>query len=186
MKSNVMFAALLSLLVFAFGASAQDKASFSGTWTLDVGKSKLGDHNMIESQTITVAQSDKDLKVETVTKRVPPPADAQRGGSSVRGQFRGSFGSGDGTAIYSLEGKETKTEMSGNMGSVPVLLKAKLDGGKLKLSRSVTFHGPIDDFTMTTSETWELSSDGKTLTVNTERSSPRGSESSTKVFIKKG
>jgi hypothetical protein len=43
----------------------------------------------------------------------------------------------------------------------------------------------MGDVTMTTKEKWELSSDGKTLTVETERSSPRGSESTTKIYTKK-
>jgi len=38
--------------------------------------------------------------------------------------------------------------------------------------------------TFTTKETWELGADGKTLTVNTERTTMRGTDSTTKVFTK--
>jgi hypothetical protein len=67
---------------------------------------------------------------------------------------------------------------------VPVTLKATFDGGKLNLSRSSTFSGPMGEMTMTTKETWELSADGKTLTVTTERTTPRGTDTTTRVFTK--
>jgi hypothetical protein len=41
------------------------------------------------------------------------------------------------------------------------------------------------DRTNTTKETWRLSDDGKTLTVNTERTTMRGTDSTVKVFTKK-
>lgn len=192
MKKSFIFAAFFSLCVFAFSASAQEKATnFSGTWALDVGKSKLSDRMPIESQTLTVTQSEKEIKIETVTKHAPPPADApqgmDKGGSQMGGRGRMGVGimGGDGTTTYSLDGKETKTEVSGPMGSAPVALKAKFEGGKLKLSRSSTFSGPMGEVTMSSNETWELSADGKTLTINVERTSRRGNETVTKVFTRK-
>jgi len=192
MKMKSILAAVLSLFVFAFAVSAQDKVTnFSGTWTLDVSKSKLDDHARIESQTLTVTQTDKDLKVETVTKHAPPPADKQDGGKMGGGGGRmgggrmGGMMGGDGTTTYSLDGKETKTEISGPMGSMQVSLKAKFDGGKLKLTRNSTFSGPMGDVSISSKETWELSSNGSTLTVNSERTSPRGTNSSTMVHTKK-
>lgn len=193
MKRNFVLAAIFSLFVFALAANAQDKsANFAGTWALDLSKSKLGDHNMIESQTLTVTQTDKDITIVTATKRPPPPTDAPQGMDKPAGGHMGGgrmgggpMGGGDGTTTYTLDGKETKSEISGPMGSIPVSLKAKVESGKLKLSRSSTFNGPMGEVTMTSKETWELSSDGNTLTVNSERSGPRGSETSTKVFTKK-
>jgi hypothetical protein len=202
MKKNFLFAAFLTLFTFALSAAAQDKAvSFSGTWTLDVSKSKLSDRMPIESQTLTVTQTDKDIKIETATKRPPPPADAPQGGQ-MGGQPGGQMGGhkpdghmgggrmgggpmGDGTRTYTLDGKETTKGVEGPMGSMPEVTKAKIEGGKLKLSSSRSFSGPMGDVTMTSKETWELSADGNTLTVNAERSSPRGNETSTKVFTKK-
>ncbi|MGH8475963.1 MAG: hypothetical protein ACRER2_09365, partial [Methylococcales bacterium] len=70
-------------------------------------------------------------------------------------------------------------------GSIPVTLKAKFDGGKLQFSRSSTFSSPMGEVTISTKETWGLGADGNTLTVNVERSTPRGNESATKVFTKK-
>ena len=48
MKKNLVLAAL-SLLVFAFAASAQKTTDFSGTWNLDLAKSKLSDREKAAS-----------------------------------------------------------------------------------------------------------------------------------------
>jgi hypothetical protein len=179
MKKNFVLAAILSLFVFAVSASAQKAASFSGTWTLDVSKSKLGDRNSIESQTLTVTQTDKSVSVATVTKRTPPP---QGGGGG--GMGGGRMGGGDGTVTYALDGKETVVEMDSPMGKVPVKYVGKLEGGKLNLASSRTFTGPNGEVTSTTKESWSLSADGSTLTVDAESTSPRGTNTTQKVFTK--
>lgn len=181
MKKLLFLAAAVA--VFSFAAFGQ-KADYSGTWTLDVGKSKLDERARIESMTLTVAQTDKELKVETVTKRLAPPADAPQGGG--RGMGRGGFGGGDGTVTYSLDGKEIKAEIDGPMGKMPVTYTAKSEtDGKLKLSSSRTINSPMGEALVTTKETWSLSSDGKALTVEREMSTPRGTNQSTMVFAKK-
>lgn len=174
---------LLSLPAFA----QDNKASFSGTWKLEASKSKLDERARIESMTMTVTQTDKELKVETATKRLPPPADAPQGGPGGRGggMGRGGFGGGDGTSVYSLDGKETTVQQESPMGSIPVKLKAsKESDGSLKLSSSRTISGQMGEMTITTKEKWSLSSDGKTLTVERDQSTPRGTNSSTMVFVK--
>ena len=180
MKKLLFLTAAVCMLAVA--AIAQDKkgADFSGTWTLDVAKSKLDERMRIEAMTLKVAQTPTELTVTTETKRPAPPADApvRQGGGG-----RGGFG-GDGTFVYSLEGKETKLEMDGPNGKIPQTLKAKSEGSKMNLSRSMTFSTPGGDMTSTTKETWELGPDGKTLTVNRETSSPRGTSAATFVFTK--
>lgn len=171
------------LIVFvalaALSAAAQNKPDFSGQWHLDVANSKLDQRMRIESMTLTVAQTDKELSVTTSTKRLPPN-DGMGGGRGMGGGM-----GGDGTTVYSLDGKETKTEMEGPMGKMPVALKAKMDAdGTLKLSSTRTFNGPMGEMTMTTKETWKLSADGKTLTIERESSTPRGQMTTTLVFTK--
>jgi len=177
-----MIQAVVFVLVFCMSvvaASAQKAADFSGKWNLEVAKSKLGDRNNIESQTLTVTQTPGEIKIETTTKRAAPPAGAPTGGGGGRG-----MGGGDMPMTYALDGKETKTERQGPNGAIPVLLKAKPEGNKLLLSQSMTFSTPNGDITATTKETWELGADGKSLTVTTERTSPRGTDTTTKVFVK--
>ena len=97
---------------------------------------------------------------------------------------RGGFGGGDGTTSFDLTGKETKVEIDGRDGKVPQTLKATAAGGKLQLSKSTTMTTQMGEMTMTTKENWELSPDGKTLTVIREQTTPRGTNSSTLVFVK--
>jgi len=184
---KVLFLSVFVCLT-ALSAFAQDKKApdFSGNWTLDTSKSKLDERARIESMTLTVTQTDKDVKVETATKRLPPPADAVQGdGGQGGGRRRGGFGGGDAAMTYSLDGKETTTETEGQMGKSLVKQKAELDGGKLKLSSVRVMNTQMGEVSITTRETWTLSGDGKTLTVKRETESPRGTNSSEMVFTKK-
>ena len=185
MKKIFFLAAVICLSAVAALGQAKP-TDFSGTWVLDASKSKLDERMRVESMTLTVAQTDKELKVTTETKRMAPPADASAGGpGGARGMGRG-FGVGDGTIAYSLEGKETTVEIDGPNGKMPVKYKAVLEGGNATLSSSRTFStGSMGDITVTGKDSWSLSPDGKTLTVVREQSTPRGTNSSTLVFVKK-
>jgi hypothetical protein len=176
---------VLSLLVLSsLTAFSQDKiADFSGAWNLDVAASKLDERSRIESITMTVTQTATDLKIETATKRAAAQGDmGGRGGGMGRG---GGFGGGDGTTAYTLDGKEKTVQQESPVGNVPVKLKAKTEkDGKLKLTSSRTLDTPMGSVTLTTTETWSLSDDGKTLTLKRDMDSPRGTTSSTMVFRK--
>ena len=178
---------MAAVCLFSIAAFAQDKkADFSGTWTLDVSKSKLDERARIESMTMTVTQSAKDLKVDTKTIRAARPEGAPGGTGGGGGMGRGGgFGNGESSTTYSLDGKETTIEQDSPMGKMPVKLMAKGDGGKMSLSSSRTMSGPNGEVTISTKETWELAADGKTLTVNRDQTTPRGTSSSTMVFVKK-
>ena len=182
----VMFAA------FTVASFAQAKPTdFSGTWMLDKPKSKLSERTRIESLTMNVTQNAKTLTVATMTSRTPPPANAPAGtpgtgsgggGGMLRGR---GFGNGDSTVTYALDGKETIVEIDGPNGKLPVKYKALVDGAKINLSNARSFNGPMGEVLITTKEAWSLSPDGKTLTVERENTSPRGTNSSTMVFAKK-
>jgi hypothetical protein len=188
MKRNIVFAAALALFLMAVGVSAQDKGNFSGHWELDTSKSKLDERARIQAMTLDVTQTAADLKVQSKTTRAPRPEGAPggNGGGQGGGMGRGGgFGGGDSILTYMLDGKETTIQQDSPMGQVPVRLKVKVEGGKLNLSSSRTFNGPNGEVSVSTKETWSLSDDGKTLTVEREQSSPRGTSSSTLVFAKK-
>ena len=172
---------------FTVASFAQAKATdFSGTWLLDIPKSQINDRMLrIEALTMTVTQTDKELKVTTETKRPAPPADAVAGGRGPGRGMGGRFGGGDGTIAYSLEGKETVVEIDGPNGKQPVKYKAALDGAKASLSAVRSFNGPMGDVTITTKDVWTVSADGKTLTVVREQTTPRGTNASTMIFVKK-
>jgi hypothetical protein len=208
-KLTFLLACVVSLSLSAF---AQTKTSFAGTWELDKANSKLDERQAksIESQTLTITQTDKEFTVAVKTKRMPPPemngGDKPKppsdgagmpppqmgGGGRGEGMGRGMgggrggmIGGGmDGSTTYSLDGKETTIQQESPMGQVPVTLKAKFDKESLKVSRSSTFNGPMGEMTMTSKETYTLSADGNTLTVKRETESQRGSFSSESVYKK--
>lgn len=188
MKKILFLTAAFCLLAAAAFAQDGKKADFSGSWTLDASKSKLDERARIESMTLTVTQTDKELKVESAIKRLPPPDGMMQGGGGGGqggGRGRGGFGGGDGTTVYNLNGQESTVESSGQMGKTLVKLKAELEkDGKLKLNQTRTFNGQNGEVSITTKETWSLSGDGKTLTVKREMESPRGTSSSEMVFTK--
>ncbi|HKX83501.1 MAG TPA: hypothetical protein VJL58_04710 [Pyrinomonadaceae bacterium] len=184
MRKTLFLAAACCL--FAVSAFAQKSSDFSGTWTLDVSKSKLDERARIESMTLTVTQTDKDIKIDSKTTRAPRPegAPGAMGGGGGMGRG-GGFGMGDASETYTLDGKETKISQDGPNGPMPVILKAKSEAGKLELSSSRTFSGPMGEVTVSKKEAWSLADDGKTLTIARENTTPRGTSSSTLVFVKK-
>ncbi len=180
--------------LLALSAFAQAKPDYSGTWTLDKEKSKLDERMAasIESQTLTVAQTETELKVTLATKRNAPPAGGGQGGGRPGGgggqgggRGMGGFGGGDSTTTYSLNGKETTFNRETPMGSVPVKLKAELEkNGKLKLSSSSTMNTQMGEMTVFSSENWELSADGKTLKVKRIQSAMNREMTSESVYTK--
>jgi hypothetical protein len=170
---------VLLVIIFAASVSAiaqNTKVDYSGKWALDLSASKLDARQNIESMTMTVTQTEKELKIETATKRAAPPDGVAQAGRGGRGPARG----GDGTVVYSLDGKETSVDQESPMGPLPVKYLAKQEGSVLKLSLSRTIYTT----TMATNDEWSLSADGKTLTVKREMTTPRGVNSSTMVFKK--
>src|SRR5690242_6373202 len=101
MKKIFFLAAMFA--AFSIAGFAQAKPTdFSGTWNLDIPKSQLDVRMRVEALTMTVAQTDKELKVTTETKRQAPPADAAAS-PNAPGSGRGrGFGGTDGTVAYSL------------------------------------------------------------------------------------
>ena len=182
MRKNFVLASFAVVMAFAISASAQKVTDFSGTWVLDVSKSKLEERGpAIKSQTMKVTQDAAQIHIETTTERAAP-AD---GAGAQRGEGRGGgFGGGDVPATYTLDGKETIVEQESRGGKIPVKFSAKYEGAKLHLLQSRTFSTPNGDITAETKGTWELSADGKTLTIDREMSSPRGTSSTTLVYNK--
>jgi hypothetical protein len=165
---NKLFFATALVCLFALGAFAQKSADFSGKWNLDLTKSELGQQAaMIKSQTVTITQSGTSFKVSTATERNTPP-DSAGGGM---GQGRGGFGGG-GDQSYTLDGKEVSTERQTPNGTMTIKTTASQSGNKVIVSS--IFPGPNGDVKSTT--TYELSGDGKTLTVT--RESTRGTSKS--------
>jgi hypothetical protein len=203
MKKISVLAAFFCLLLTASAVFAQSKATnFAGSWELDVSKSKLPERMRVESMTLNVTQTDKEIKIETNAKRAarpegempnnansggasPMPPNGSRGGM---GRGGGMMGGGNGIVTYSLDGKETTVETEAPAGMPPssVALKAKMEkDGKLKLASSRSFDTPMGSMSVKTTETWELTDGGKSLKITRDTETPRGTQSSEMYFTKK-
>ncbi len=197
MKKVSVLLAVFCLLLTAGTVFAQDKVSnFAGSWELDISKSKLPERTRVESMTFNVTQTDKEIKVETNTKRAARPEGDRPAGDGNGGMRQGSgmgrggrmMGGGNGTVTYSLDGKETtvNAEMPEGMPPSSVALKAKTEkDGKLKLTSSRSFDTPNGSMSIKTTETWELTDGGKGLKVTRDIETPRGTQSSEMYFVKK-
>jgi hypothetical protein len=168
------------LLAGALAANAAAPTNFSGTWVLDKSKSELPPQlQNVESYALTVTQDAQQLTINTTIT----------GGQGMGGPGGGGGGRAGGmmsSLTYKLDGTESTVEAGGGRpGSVTLKATWKNDGKTLSLMnvRKLNFQG--NDVTITTTEQWELSSDGKTLTIHRTTESPRGTQTSTLVFNKK-
>ena len=155
----------LVLCVAAIAANAQTAPNFSGKWTLDIAKSELGQAaSSIKSQTMSIRHAGDSFKVLTQVERNAPPTDGPGGGA---GNGR-AMASGPMEQAFTLDGKEVSSERQTPNGAVTTKTKSEQMGNKILVTS--TFPGPNGEMKVTT--TYELSADGKTLTLT--RESPRG------------
>lgn len=170
---NKLFFAAALVGLFAVAALAQKPADLSGKWNLDISKSDLGQQaSMIKSQTMTITQAGTSFKLSTQTERNAPP----EGGGGGMGAGR-MGGGGGGEQSFTLDGKEVSTERQTPNGAITTKTTASQMGNKVVITS--VFPGPNGEIKTTT--TYELSADGKTLTVS--RESMRGT---TKSVYNKG
>jgi hypothetical protein len=188
MKKSIFLMSIVCLSAISAFAQDNKPTDFSGIWTLDVSKSKLDERMRVESMTLNVKQTEKELTVENKIKRAERPEGempngGMRGGG---GRMGGGFGNGEGTTAYNLDGKETSAPVSapGQAGGVATS-KAEFDKGKLKTITIRNISSPMGEIKLTTKETWEILDGGKTLKIIRDMETPRGNRTSEMVFTKK-
>ena len=166
-----MLKALFFTLVFcmaAIAANAQKAPDFSGKWNLDIAKSDLGPQAAsIKSQTMTITQAGESFKVSTHVER-NPSTDGPGGGA---GETRRAMAPGPNPMeqAYTLDGKEVSSERQTPNGVVTTKMKSEKSGNKVIITNIF----PTPNGEMKSTMTYEISADGKTLTVT--RESARGS-----------
>jgi hypothetical protein len=174
-----------ALLVNALAAPSAAQANFAGEWALNKTKSTDLPQQWanLESLILTVTQDAQQLVVASETKM---GADANAGGGGMGGGRGRGMGGFPPSSTYKLDGTETTAEAMGGRGGTSTLKAAWKDEGKtLELKRVSKFNFQGNDVTVTTTEDWSLSADGKTLTIKRASESPRGAQNSTLVFDKK-
>ena len=168
MRKALFFTLVFCMAVIA--ANAQKASEFSGKWTLDIAKSELGQAAAsIKSGTMTIRQEGTSFKVLTHMERNAPPATDGPGGGA---ETRRAVAPGPMEQSYTLDGKEVRHDRQTPNGTVTTKIKSEQIGNKVVIIS--TFPTPNGEMKQTA--TYELSADGKTLTVTKE--SPRGSNKS--------
>ena len=181
---KIFFAAgMVAALMFTLAVSAAAPTNFAGTWSLDKGKSQNLSRRQqgADSVSWTITQDDKQITIdEKITGG--EPAGGPGGGGPGGGGGRGGFGGPAGPRSYNLDGSDTAFEAGPAKGARKASWSS--DGKTLELTSKSTFSGPNGEVTVSSSDKLQLSSDGKVLTVNSHRESPRGPQDSTLVFNK--
>jgi hypothetical protein len=155
---------LAPIIVMSFTFLA-DKANFSGTWSLNEGKSDLGQRARFATKTIKIEQKDDAI---AITRTSP------------------SFNGGDDvttTETLGFDGKEVQTTGFANSTRKSTLKWAE-DGQSFTVTSNTTMERNGQSFEFSAKETWSLADGGKSLSVVTVSSSQRG-EATTKAMYDK-
>ena len=158
-------ASLVALLFVAATAAAQTKPNFGGTWVLDAAKSE-GLPQGVE-ETMTVKQDGDKITVESKMK-------------SPRGERTMNMD----LAADGKEGPFTM-RMGPNETTGKRTAKWSADGSALEVTETADVQTP-DGGTASIKNwrKWTLSADGKTLTAEESRTSPRGEQKMKRVYTK--
>lgn len=154
---------LIASFLFSFTTVAV-KADFSGNWTLNEGKSELGDFGRFATRKIKVEQKEDAI---TISKTGP------------------SFNGDDVTTTETLtfDGKTSESTVFGNSKKKSVA-KWSDDGKTLTISYSIAFERNGQTFDITGTETWTLDNEGKSLYLQNASTSPQGERTTKGLYDK--
>ena len=161
MKARVYLAACAALLALTISTAAQGQPNFTGTWALDVAKSDFGPMPGPDSVVMTIDHKDPTLKVNVAQKS--------------------QMGDATNDSTYTTDGKENVNKMRSPAGDQDVKSTTKWNGKMLATSRTIEAQG----MSIGIDETWDLSADGKVLTINRTLNTPQGAFSTKMVLNKK-
>lgn len=162
MRKLIVYVSMLFVVAMAVVAVSAAPADFSGTWKLDASKSQLpqgpGGGGGAPEITLEVKQDAKTLTVVRKTAR------------------------GEQSSSYNLEGGETTSES--RMGKSTHKAKWMMEGKMLEINTTTNGEVQGQAFTATGVAHWELTDGGKGLKIHTKRTTPRGEQESTEVYVK--
>jgi len=160
MKS--LFSTAAAILLLAVSGFAQNAApNFSGTWTVDLTKSDFGPAPPPDSIVMVIEHREPSIKVTTTQK--------------------GAQGEISSDRAITTDGKENINKMRTPAGDLDVKSTTHWTGRTLATVLNVDVQG----MSIMSNDTWELSADGKVLTIAQETTTPQGAFSAKAVFNKK-
>jgi hypothetical protein len=167
MRQSVIISMAATLLVMCFSAAAAQKVDFSGTWALDKSRSEGLPPGM--DQTMTVKQTGDRLDIEGKVSGL-------QGEQSIKDEFI-------------LDGKQTEVTEPIRVGTQETKArrtsKWSADGKGFDVLEEAPIQGEDGPATLKVTRHWQLSDDGKTLTVDMTLDGPRGVRKTKRVFSKK-
>ncbi len=153
-----MLRRILLLAVPAVLMMAADKPDYSGHWVVNLAKSDFGMLPPPDKMERDIDHKDPQISIQSLQK-------------SERGEFKTD-------SKYSTDGKEATVQMRGRDAKVT----ANWKDNRLTVATKSEFQGTQ----ITQKETWTLSGDGKTLTIDNEIAAPQGEFKTKLVFTKGG
>jgi hypothetical protein len=160
----LMIAVLVPATVFA-------EPDFSGAWLRDAAKSDVVPNTMYWLTRGVEAGGGRGRNSQTVIEV------RQRAGQMQIGEAARPL------RTLMLDGKPHTVPTDTGIQSATVV--ATLQGDTLMVSTTQPFGGMPGNVGLTITETWSLSTDGKVLTVKTERELPASRQSFTEVYIRR-
>jgi len=157
---RAMFAATALMLLLATPAWAQGAPNFSGTWKVDIAKSDFGPAPPPESIVMVIDHKEPVIKATTTQKS--------------------QIGDTSNDSVVTTDGKENTNRLKGAGLDQDVKSTTKWNGTKLATQRTIEVQG----MSISTTDSWELSADGKVLTISREIRTPQGDFATKTVFNK--
>ena len=155
-------ATAVAILLLAVSTPAQNGTpNFTGTWTLDLAKSDFGPAPPPDSVVMTIDHKEPTVKSTTVQKS--------------------SQGDATNEATITTDGKENVNKLRAQGFDQDVKSTSKWSGKKLTTERVLEIQG----MSIGMNDAWELSDDGKVLTIVRDINTPQGSFSTKLAFNKK-
>ena len=160
MMKTLLAASVLAVLVSPAPIGQDAKPDFSGTWTMDASRSDFGQMPPPQSIVIVIDHKDPALKA-TVTQK------------TAEGEMTS-------TRDLTTDGKENKNTIRTMEGDQPITSTSKWADKVLTTAYSLT----IQTMTISVTDTWELSPDGKTLIATRDFATDQGSFAQKVMFTK--
>jgi len=154
---------LMVVSAFAFAAINANATDFSGEWKLNESKSNLGQFGRA-AKTLKIQGNVENIAIQRIS--------TNQAGEAVTTDEKLTF-----------DDKETESTVFGNNKKKS---KAKWsdDGKKLNVKSTIVFERNGQSMEIKTTETWTLSDDGKTLTIDSTSESSRGTNTTKLVYDK--
>ena len=164
-SKKILSLLIITAFLFSFSTPKIYQANFSGSWTLNEGKSELGQIGARGAAGKIVV----DQKADDVT--------VTRNSTGFQGEALST------TETLTADGKSSETTFFGSAKKKSTM-KWAADGQSFTVTYSISMERGGQSFDLSGSETWLLGADGKTLTLQTSLTAPQG-EITTKALYDK-